>query len=86
MDINDAVAAIEQFVRTYHASRPAWAPTESRILPSGDEQNTIKLWFNFGPDADEAALPALEQEFLVALTAAHPEVAAYALAIRVQAF
>jgi hypothetical protein len=86
MDINTAVATIERFLGTYRAAHPAWAPTETRLNPSGDENNTIKLWFNFGPGVGEDQLSVLEQEFRDALLQAHPEVKGYTLSMRLQAF
>ncbi|MBI5481489.1 MAG: hypothetical protein HY906_21710 [Deltaproteobacteria bacterium] len=86
MDINRAVAVIEVFLDKYRGSHPGWAPVETRVNPSGDDKNAVKLWLNFGPDVAEDKLPALEQEFQDALLEAHPEVKGLTLAIRSQAF
>ena len=86
MDINRAVALIEEYVEKYRGAHPGKAPVESRVNPSGDEKTAIKLWFNFGPDVAEDQLPALEQQFRDALLEAHPELKGFTLAKRSQAF
>jgi len=86
MEINQAVSTIEAFVDTYAKDTAGWKPVEVKILPSSDENDTIKIWFNFGPSVAEDELPALKQQFTDALKAAHPELSAYAWAVRAQAF
>ncbi len=83
MDINQAVTVIEQFLAQY---RGAHKPVESKVNPSGDERDAIKVWLNFGPHATEKELPALEKELQDALLAAHPELAGITLRVRSQAF
>jgi hypothetical protein len=86
MDIYEAITMIEKFLGSYgesHGADPApWAPTETNVLPSGDENNTIKIWFNFGPDVDEAHVKELLRQFEDAVTTAHPEVKQFDLAVR----
>ena len=86
MDINRAVAVIDEYLEKYRAAHPGRAPVEARVNPSGDEAGAIKLWLNFGPDVAEDQLPALEQELRDALLEAHPEVKGFKLAVRSQAF
>ena len=86
MDIYEAIKTIEQFLDKYaedHGSEPvAWAPTETKILPSGDENNTIKIWFGFGPDISDSDVKVLLRQFEDAVTGAHPEVKSFELAVR----
>jgi len=86
MDIYEAIKIVETFLESYgesHGGSPAsWAPTETTILPSGDENDTIKVWFNFGPDVDEAHVKPLLQQFEDAFTTAHPELKQFALHLR----
>jgi hypothetical protein len=86
MDINQAVSTIEAFVERHAKDTAGWQPVEVKVLPSSDENDTIKIWFNFGPTVSEDDLPALKQQFTDALKNAHPDVAAFAWEIRAQAF
>lgn len=86
MDINQAVRRIEQFLETYQQSESDFTVVESQIVPSGDEQNTVKIWLNFGPDVAEDQLEPLRTRFVAALKQALPDVAGFDLAVRVDAF
>jgi hypothetical protein len=86
MDINQAVSTVEAFVESYAKSTAGWKPTEVEIRPSGDEQNTIKIWINFGASVKAEDLTVLKQQFLDALEAAHPEVRSFSLTLRAEAF
>jgi hypothetical protein len=86
MDINKAVALVDAFVEDYRTSHAGRAPIEAKVNPSGDEKDVIKLWLNFGPDATEDKLPALEEELRDALLQAHPEVKEFTFRVRSQAF
>lgn len=90
MDIYDAIGKIEKFLEIYpdeHGIEPAaWAPTETKILPSGDENDTIKIWFNFGPGVEDKHIQRLLDHFEVALTRDHPDTAQFSLQIRGDAF
>jgi hypothetical protein len=90
MDIYAAIQKIEKFLETYpdeHGDEPAvWAPTESKLLPSGDDNDTIKIWFNFGPGVDEKYITRLLDQFEEAVTLDHPEIKRYSLELRGDAF
>lgn len=89
MTIFEAITIIEKFLETYGEKYPgpgSWAPVETKLVPSGDEQNTIKLWLNLGSELSEADLPKAREQLLGDLTAAHPELAAFTLALRVEGF
>jgi len=90
MDIYDAIGKIENFLETYpdeHGDEPAaWAPTESKILPSGDDNDAIKIWFNFGPDVDEKHIRKLLDQFEEAVSKDHAELKHYTLELRGDAF
>jgi len=86
MDINDAVSKVEAFLEQFRSSHADWSPVEIRVLPSGDENDTIKIWINFGEDAENDDVDALADRAIVALKQAHPEVAgAFTLAVRADA-
>jgi hypothetical protein len=90
MDIYNAIQNIEKFLQTYpdeHGAEPVgWAPTETRLLPSGDEKNTIKIWFNFGPDVDEKNVQRLLDQFEEALLKDYPDTKEFTLQVRGDAF
>ncbi len=90
MNIYDAIGLIEQFLETYpseHGGVPApWAPTETRILPSGDDNDHIKLWFNFGPQVPEDQIRILLAQLEDGLAKDLPELSQYTLEIRGDAF
>ena len=75
MDINQAADTIEKFFEQYRQQNDRFQPTETRVLPSGDAMDAIKIWFNFGPDLDEAEADARAEEAVAALREAHAEVA-----------
>jgi hypothetical protein len=72
MDINEAVGAVEKFLTKYNEDNDDWNPTEIRVLPSGDENESIKIWLNFGPDAD-GDVEALRMRAIDALKESHPD-------------
>jgi hypothetical protein len=83
MDINQAVTVIEAFLDKFRKANADWGATEIRVLPSGDAMTTIKIWINFGPDAEGQDLDALADRAILALKAAHPDIAtAFTLAVR----
>jgi hypothetical protein len=86
MDINVAVETIEAFVERYRREHPTFAPVETQVRPSGDDQGAVKLWFNHGPEVAAERLAVLEAELVAALKAAHPELAAVRLEVRSEAF
>ncbi len=90
MDIYDAIGKIEKFLETYpdeHGDEPvSWSPTETKILPSGDDADTIKLWFNFGNNVDEKHIERLLDQFEQAFTKDHPDTKQFTLQIRGDAF
>jgi hypothetical protein len=86
MDINQAVTVIEAYLEKYREAHPGRAPVETRVNPSGDEKDAIKVWLNFGADADAAKLPELEQALRDALLEAHPELKGITLRVRSQGF
>lgn len=80
MDINQAAAAVEEFV-TGFADRAGKRAREVRVRPSGDDAQAIKVWADLGPGADDAACRAWAAE----LEAAAGTVAAgYTLEVRVE--
>jgi len=72
MDINEAVGAIEAFLTKYNEDHDDWNPIEIRVLPSGDENEAIKIWLNFGPDAGDQ-VEALRMRAIDALRETHPD-------------
>ncbi len=74
MNINEAVTKVEAFLEQYKAEHDDWRPAEIRVLPSGDDADHIKLWFNFGPDFEDEDLATLKQAPMDALAKALPEV------------
>ena len=90
MDIYEAIGKIEQFLMTYpqeHGADPApWAPVEAKILPSADDNDTIKIWFNFGPSVDEKHIARLLAQFEEAVVLDYPETKAFTLEVRGDAF
>ena len=49
MDINAAVTAIEEYLRTYEGVVAA------QVRPSGDDTDVIKIWVDVGATADPSA-------------------------------
>ena len=86
MDINTAVSVIQTYLENYREVRPERAPVESKVNPSGDVKDAVKVWLNFGPKAAEKELPTLEQELRGALLMAHPELKDFTLEVRSQGF
>lgn len=80
MTMDEALQAIEAFLLRYKEDHDDWNPSEIRVLPSGDEQDHIKIWFNF-PDGT-ANVDGLKDAAVEALTAAHPEVSEFQLEVR----
>jgi len=86
MDINEAANQIEQFFEEFRDGHADWNPTEIRVLPSGDDMNAIKVFFNFGPDVDDADIAPLRDRAMSALEKARPDLAdAYELEVRADA-
>jgi hypothetical protein len=86
MDMKTALTEVESFLEKYRDEHDDWQPTEIRVLPSGDEQYSIKVWINFGPDGDEDQAEALADQAIAALKQAHPEVIAeFTLKVRADA-
>jgi len=90
MNIYDAIGKIEKFLETYpaeHGAEPvAWGPTETRLLPSGDDADTIKIWFNFGQSVPEKHVQRLLDQFEEVLVRDHPELGQFTLQVRGDAF
>jgi hypothetical protein len=77
MDINEAAAAIERFVRTYAEGGVAVA--SAQVRPSGDEVDVIKVGLDVGDvEVDRAWLSSCEE----AIRAAVPEASGFRLEVR----
>jgi hypothetical protein len=57
MDINAAAEAIDKFLQGYTGAGGR-KPVETRVLPSGDQKNQIKVWVNLGAAAEQDDLEA----------------------------
>ena len=90
MDIYEAIQKIERFLETYpeeHGGDPApWRPVEVKLLPSGDENDTIKVWFNFGAEVSEPHVKTLLDQFEEAAHRDIPALRDFTLHIRGDAF
>ena len=71
MGINEAVSAIETFLRTYEGV------TEVQVRPSGDDVDVIKIWCNVGDAAGDRAAWSRSAE--AAIVKAVPDAAAFRL-------
>lgn len=80
MTMDEALQAIEAFFLRYKEDHEDWSPSEIRVLPSGDQNDSIKIWFNFPEGTDDT--DALKQTAVDALTAAHPDVSEFQLEVR----
>jgi hypothetical protein len=84
MDINAAAVAVDRFLQGYDGG--GRRPVETRVHPSGDDLNAIKVWVNLGADADaddlEAWCEAAEQAIRAELG---DDVARYRLEVRADA-
>ncbi len=86
MDINEAANQIEQFFEDFRDRHDDWNPTEIRVLPSGDDMEAIKIFFNFGTDVDDADIAPLRDRAMSALEKDRPDlVDAYELEVRADA-
>jgi len=83
MTMEDALKAIEDFLAEYQANHD-WNPVETKVLPSGDEADHIKIWFNFGEGATD--VDSLKNQPIEALKAAHPELSEFTIEVRADAF
>lgn len=81
MDINQAAAAVEAFVKTFEAS--GTKAVEVQVRPSGDEVNVIKVWVDLGGTKVDPAGWAMACE--AAVKKGVPETTAYTLAVRAEA-
>ena len=81
--MDEALQAIEAFLLRYKEDHDDWSPDEIRVLPSGDEQDHIKIWLNF-PDGT-SDIDSLKQAAVDALNEAHPEVSEFQLEVRADA-
>lgn len=89
MDIYEAIRTIETFLETYgekYAGPGTWAPAETKIVPSGDENDTIKIWFNLGDGIAETEVEPMRAAFVKDVTAAHPGLKSFTLSVRAEAF
>jgi hypothetical protein len=84
MDINVASETIDKFLQGY-TGRSGRKPTETRVHPSGDDMNAIKIWVNLGADAEADDLTAWCADCEVAIRKAHPDVGTYTLELRADA-
>ena len=57
MDINRTAEAIDVFLKGYKG-RGGRGPVETRVNPSGDDMQAIKVWVNLGADAESDDLEA----------------------------
>ena len=78
--MDEALPAVEAFLLRYKEDHEDWSPEEIRVLPSGDQNDAIKIWFNFPEGTDD--LDALKKRAIDALTEAHPEVGEFQLEVR----
>jgi hypothetical protein len=86
MDINQACTTVEAFLDEYRKQHADWGATEIRVLPSGDEKDTIKVWINFGAEHDGEDLGARADRAIAALKAAHADIAgAFQISVRADA-
>ena len=81
--MEEALKTVEDFLAEYQANND-WNPVEIRVLPSGDEQDHIKIWFNFGDGVTD--VEPLKQVVIDAMKAAHPELGEFQLEVRADAF
>ncbi len=85
MDINGASVAIETFLQGY-AGRGGRTPTETRVHPSGDDMDAIKIWVNLGAAAEGDDLAAWCADAEAALKdALGDKVGAFTLELRADA-
>jgi len=84
VNMDDAVQTVEEFLEEYSEDND-WAVVEIRVLPSGDENDTIKVWISFDGDSNEDDLDALKKEAIDALRDANPELDDFSLEVRTNA-
>jgi hypothetical protein len=75
MDINAAVRAIEELLRTYEGV------IDAQVRPSGDDTDVIKVWVDLGGTGDPKAWAATCEQ---AIRAALPDAAAFRLQVRAE--
>ncbi len=81
MEINQAAAAVEAFVRTFEASGAK--AVEVQVRPSGDEVDVIKVWVDLGGTKADPAAWAKACE--AAVKQGVPKAASFTLAVRAEA-
>jgi hypothetical protein len=84
MDINAAAEQVDAFLRSY-TGKGGRRAVETRVLPSGDEANRIKVWVNLGPDAENEDLEAWAAECDAAVRLALPACTAFDFKVRADA-
>jgi hypothetical protein len=83
MGINEAVAAIESFLRSYDGG--GGKPVAVQVRPSGDDVDVIKIWVDLGPAKKGLDPDAYERACAAAIREAVPESAAYRLKVSAEA-
>lgn len=82
MGINEAVAAIEEFLITYDGG--SGPPVAVQVRPSGDAIDEIKVWIDLGP-ARRVDLEAYERAAAAAIRDSVPAAAPFKLDVRAEA-
>jgi hypothetical protein len=83
MGINEAVLAIETFLRTYDGG--PGKPVEVQVRPSGDDVDVIKIWIDLGAARRGVDPDAYERACAASIREAIPESAAFRLEVRAEA-
>ena len=81
MDINQASAAVEAFVKTFESAGAK--PVEIQVRPSGDDVDVIKVWVDLGTSKADTGEWAKACE--AAIKKSVPDTAGFVLAVRVEA-
>jgi hypothetical protein len=83
VEINDAVRVVEALVERFRVEQ-GWGAAEVHVLPSGDEQESIKVWIGFSDPVREPALGARKRALAEALRKASPELAEIHIEVRAE--
>jgi hypothetical protein len=79
MTINEAVVAIDEFLRTYDGG--SGRPVELQVRPSGDDVDVIKIWIDLGAARRGLDRDAYERACAAAIREALPATQAFRLMI-----
>ena len=83
MTINEAVVAIDEFLRTYDGG--TGRPVEVQVRPSGDDVDVIKIWIDLGAARHGVDRDAYERACEAAIRKAVPGAQAFRLMILAEA-